>query len=423
MKKSKNLLLISYFFPPFNGVASVRMSNIAFYLSKLGWQITIVTPDPKLWAVDRKDEIDLNNKFPNIKFIYTDHKFCFLNHYFKIEGNRTQYFIKGLIRKLSRMVGLDNSIGWKRSVKNIYSEIIKNNYDIILSSGGPFSSFEIAKKLSKKLCIPYVLDYRDGWTCGNPFHKKKILSSFYSLLEKNLLINAECVIAVSLGLKKQLDECFKCGYKTKIITNGFNPIEMTKILPLNFEKPAIVYAGNLYPPHRTLAPIMEALKLIKDKYDKTKWEFHYFGKYSDSVKKNARLYKLTDFVNIHGYVSRVKALEANKGSILSIVITSIVENGDKNINGIITGKIFDLVGLGSRILLISPHGGDAEKILISSGLGKCFNGTEIDEIASYINYCLDNEKEIRKVSSDYSWDNLSKRLDMILKSVINNELN
>src|SRR5206468_3280592 len=43
------LLLLAWNFPPVQAIASVRTWNVAKYLTRLGWDVTVVTPKTELW--------------------------------------------------------------------------------------------------------------------------------------------------------------------------------------------------------------------------------------------------------------------------------------------------------------------------------------------------------------------------------------
>jgi hypothetical protein len=46
--------------------------------------------------------------------------------------------------------------------------------------------------------------------------------------------------------------------------------------------------------------------------------------------------------------------------------------------GIITGKIFEALGLGVPILVIAPHGSDVEAVVDNAGCGSVFSGSETE---------------------------------------------
>ncbi len=47
--KRPKMLFLACYFPPVHGSACVRTWNMAKYLARLGWDVTVVTPDPSLW--------------------------------------------------------------------------------------------------------------------------------------------------------------------------------------------------------------------------------------------------------------------------------------------------------------------------------------------------------------------------------------
>jgi glycosyltransferase involved in cell wall biosynthesis len=404
MAKQKRILFITYFYPPFKGIASIRTGNIALYLSELGWDVTVVKPDPGLWESPQLTTTYNKILHSGIKHVYTGHQLKFLSP-----------FIPGSDRKLYWL-----GIGWEISTKALLTRICQDHYDVVLASGPPFSTFRLAEIVANKNNIPLVLDYRDLWTRGNPFRIKRPKDSVEYISEKRIVNEAALLITVSRGLKSCLIENFNIGSKIHILENGYNPNELGSINPMDFGHPAIVYAGELYPPKRSLSPIFAALKIIIDhKYDvPDNWRFHYFGASSQLVKAEASAFNLMDRVIIHDFVPREQALSANKGSVVSVVITTISANLVEEEKGVVTGKIYDLIGLGSRILLVTPHGSDAEALVRETGLGESYNGEEINKIAEYICRCFNEKKPESFAVDHYSWPKLSSRLDVILSTLL-----
>ncbi len=351
--------------------------------------------------------------------MYTGHQLKFLIHDIKNPDKKLFWLAEGAFRKTARSIGLDTSLGWEISTRTLLPRICQDSYDVVLASGPPFSTFRLAERVSDRMNIPLVLDYRDGWTQGCPFIKKHLLGNAYHLIEKRIVSKAALLITVSPGLKSSLIKSFNVASKIHVVTNGYNPSELELITPMDFGHPAIVYAGNLYPPKSNLTPIFAALKIIVDnKYDvPDNWRLHYFGEHSQLVSAEAARFDLMDRVIVHGNVPREQALRANKGSVASIVITTISTNLIEDEKGIVTGKIFDLIGLGCRILLITPHGSDAEVITRLAGLGECYDGGEVNNIGEYICRCINGIKPAFLASDDYSWPKLSSRLDALLSKL------
>ena len=61
-----------------------------------------------------------------------------------------------------------------------------------------------------------------------------------------------------------------------------------------------------------------------------------------------------------------------KGAGVAVVITSVVESATPEDNGMVTGKIFEAIGLGTPTLLIAPAGSDANVVAETTGLARSF---------------------------------------------------
>src|SRR5262249_48952627 len=138
-----------------------------------------------------------------------------------------------------------------------------------------------------------------------------------------------------------------------VITNGFDPEEVAKIPRHDFGHFAIVYTGAFYPPKSTVAPLMAALGQV-DKLDRQKrdWAFHYYGQQGDYVRRIAQQSCMEHRVVIHGSVMRREALAAVRGANIAVVITSVSAQGSLQDNGVVTGKVFEAIGVGAPILAI-----------------------------------------------------------------------
>src|SRR5215813_12535122 len=73
------LLFLAWCFPPAKSVAAVRAWNIAKFLVRLGWDVTVVTPDPSLWrGVEDPQTVTAELEREGIRRIPTGHQWRFL---------------------------------------------------------------------------------------------------------------------------------------------------------------------------------------------------------------------------------------------------------------------------------------------------------------------------------------------------------
>jgi glycosyltransferase involved in cell wall biosynthesis len=291
--------------------------------------------------------------------------------------------------------------------------------DVILASGPPFSAFSLAQRLAKRLHCRYVLDYRDPWSrnWSKPYRRHHVLSA--AKREASIIEGSAAVITVSPSWARLIDRQFQVGTKLHVVSNGFDPNHLAPVRAHHFGHFAIVYTGLLYPPKRVISPIMAALRRLEVVApQKSPWMFHYYGPHGSRVRDDADRFGVSDKVVIHEVVPRATALAAVKGAGVAVVITSVEANAPLEDNGIVTGKIFEPIGLGTPVLVIAPDGSDAGVVAETTGLGRRYPASDVDGIAAFLGDLMDGKAFEPKDTAAYSWENLVNRLDGVLRGVI-----
>src|SRR5688572_6951098 len=299
------LLFLACFFPPVQAIGAIRTRHIAKYLARLGWEITVVTPDPAVWRnVEDAQKVSTELEREGIRRIHTGHRWrCLEPSQLKYRDEGIGWIVGGFCRRIARFLGVDNGIGWLHEAERAVASLTTGDVDVILASGPPFSSFTLAKRLSHRLGCPYVLDYRDPWTRVR--HGKRRTPASIVKLEAELVESSLAITVVSQSL---LNGRF-CS-KAHVITNGFDPEEMASVRRHEFGHSAIVYTGSFSPPWIVIAPIMKALRRLLDESFRptTDWRFHYYGPQGDYVQKEAMRFGVMEKVVVHGLVPRIEAL-------------------------------------------------------------------------------------------------------------------
>lgn len=414
------LLFLAYYFPPMQASGAVRTGNLARYLTRLGWEITVVTPHSYVWrTVEDGEKISTELEAEGIYRILTDHRWrCLEPVHLKCWDQSVGRVAGGICRMIARRLGLDKSIGWIKAAKRACSNLSPKDVDVIFASGSPFVAFRLARSLSKRLGRPYVLDYRDPWT-GSP-HASHRPRPATIREEASLLQGCAAVTIVSPSWGADLDHRYGVGAKLHVVTNGYDSGEMAAVKPYDFGHCAFVYAGIFYPPKRVITPFLAALKLLKESVNESnnKWYFHYYGVDESHVRGQADRFGVSDRVVFHGRVPRREVLSAVKGSRLSVVITSVAEQETLEDKGIVTGKIFEAIGLETPVLLIAPIGSDARAIIEPTGLVRSFAGTEIQGMVSFLKDVVNGQVPEPKNIEICSWQAISKDLDTLLRKSV-----
>lgn len=421
MKEHKpKVLFLAYAFPPRNAPASVRLWNIAKYLSRLDWHVTVVAPDPSLMrrpeCSERVTDVLAQE---GIRRLLTGHRWrCLSPADLKHWDQNFGWFAGGICRTIARNLGIEPSIGWVKAAEQSCSNLSQKDVDVILASGSPYVAFRLAKNLADRLDRPYVLDYRDPWT-ENPHHvRPSRLSTIRE--EASLLESCAAVTIVSPSWGVSLDRSYSVGAKLHVVPNGYDPNEMADVKANDFGHCAFVYTGGFYPPKRVISPFLAALKLLQENTspNSRRWYFHYYGADERYVHEQAEQFGLSDRIVSHGRVSRQEALSAVKGASLALVITSIEDGCTLEDKGIVTGKIFEAIGVGTPVLLIAPRGSDATVTTESTGLVKSFIGRDIQGMASFLEDVVRGQVPDPKNVEAFSWTSIAKNLDSVLRKVI-----
>ena len=100
----------------------------------------------------------------------------------------------------------------------------------------------------------------------------------------------------------------------------------------------------------------------------------FVGVVSDEIKKEIESWGVqTEFVS---YVSHKEAVSYMQASDVLLLFIPNVPNNE----GILTGKLFEYLAAGNKILLFGPQNGDAMRLINECSAGECYSdGFNLDE--------------------------------------------
>jgi glycosyltransferase involved in cell wall biosynthesis len=423
--KKPRLLFLSFYFPPLRAVASVRTGNIAKYLSKMGWDVTVVTPNPSMWAVtDELEKTTADIEKYKIKRILTDCKYPYLfprghlkDGYSHVRGIKR--VSAQIVRSLARIFKIDKMIGWYVEVERTCAYLRPGDIDVVMASGNPYGAFKVAQQLAQRLNCPVVFDYRDLWT-GNP-QAKGSKKTRDARKESKLLQSCTAVSVVSRSMAVFLEKQFNIKGKVFVIPNGFDGDEYHHVAHHKFDHFAIIYAGSFFPPMSSAELIMKVLHALETRNLTKPFLFHYYGPNVDYVHSVAQQHKCDKYVVLHGNVPHAECLSAIKGSGVAIVIVSEINSTDLGERGVITGKIFEAIGLGTPMMVVAPSGFDVEQIVDTVGNGAVFSSHEISAMADFIIARMEGIELQKGHPEIYGWENIGGQMDRMLRDVVKGE--
>jgi len=414
MARRPKLLFLARAFPPLRATACVRTWNMAKYLARSGWEVTVVTPHPSVWKhLDDPDSATAELKREGIRRILTDHQWrCLSATGLKCWDQGLGWIAGGICRQISQQLLIDRAIGWIKPAERACSHLTPNDVDVILATAPPFAAFLLAKRLSDRLGRPYVLDYRDLWSKNAHDPMPAVAKK-----EAKLLAGAAAVMTVSPSWGLIMNQNFGIGPKLQMVPNGYDPEEVEDIEPHDFGHFAIVYAGAFYPPARVISPVMAALKRLKETTNGkgNEWFFHYYGSHESHVREQAQRFGVMERIVLHGSVPRAEALSATRGAGLAVVIASVAQEASIEENGIMTGKIYEALGLGARVISIAPLGSDIRTMDESSEMARTFTGNDTEGIASFFKEAIAG-RALKPTNRDlHSWPKIVEKMDHTLR--------
>jgi glycosyltransferase involved in cell wall biosynthesis len=413
----KNVLIVSYIFPPLAGSGVQRTLKFVNYLRSFGWEPIVVTTGqlnfpqidytlideiPKDVQVIRIKEQDslTGDDLQNIIKIYDDlikDKTVLDDYLTLISGGRA-----ALVP--------DNCISWANNViKQIDTFIDINKIDMIYTTSGPYSDHIVGYYLKKKFNKPWVADFRDEWT-NNAYSnvdKQSLLYKVHYGMEETIVNSADAVIATTPLASDNYATIFDLP-KDKVftITNGYDEKDFEKIemenLEIEHDKFTIIHNGLLYlirTPDTFLNAIHNLIK--KGLIPREKIRVQFTGtKDNGKWEKYISDLKLDDIVEFSGYLSHKESL---KKAASADILLLIVGPGEKS-KSMYPGKIFEYLRLGKPIISLSPIGGVVDELIkkTNRGYNVDFHDISAIEEAIYELYNKWNNNKLLKlpVNSD-----------------------
>src|SRR5688572_74943 len=130
--KRPKLLFLACRFPPVRASSSVRTGNIAKYLARLGWEVTVVTPDPSVWRkVEDCEKVSKELNREGIRRILTGHHWrCLEPIHLTCWDENLGWFAGGVSRTIARRLGIDSNVGWNKPAERACSTLSPRDVDV-----------------------------------------------------------------------------------------------------------------------------------------------------------------------------------------------------------------------------------------------------------------------------------------------------
>ncbi len=391
----KNLLIITYYFPPSGGPGVQRVLKHTKYLRLFGWNpIVFTVRDADYPAFD----YSLINEIPKDVKVVRSKIFEPYNFYRKLTGKKPGEPVDvNIIKKEGAKLSIrekliefvrgtffipDARIGWYFTGRGELNQLIKEHkIDAIYSSSPPYTCSLIAKYAKKKLQVPWIAGFRDPWTDFIQAPPRWFIPKYIDRwMEKSVFRTADFVEVAWLGIKKDALQKYPDLPENKFvhIPNGFDSEDYPKIEQKKNSVFTLTYTGSLYGKRNPKA-LLEAVEILlkQNKIQKEDFKLVFIGRFGQEVHEMIDHTSFTERINRINYLphreSIVKLLESD--ALLLIVDES------KESNEIVPGKVYEYLGTYKPLLVIAPEQGAVADLINETGSGLVAHQTNINKIA------------------------------------------
>lgn len=384
MLKMKNVLIITYYWPP-SGKASMHWPlSIASYLPENGWQPVILTV--KEDSFTQSDTSQVNSISSSIKVFRTKTYEPF-NIYKKFTGKRKDDQLvasetisksnKSIVHRLSIWIRMnlfipDARIGWYFPAVKEGKKIIKQeNINAIVSIGPPHSTHLIGKKLSKKYNVSHFPVLIDPWVdivYYKDFERSYITRLIDNKIEKSVLKNSKSAIFVTESMKTDYEKKYSfLQDKSKLLYWGYNEkdFDNLQIKKAEREEKVIVHAGNIFSFQN---PAQFWKQINEENRSGNKYKIKFIGTVDPEVKRSIAEHDLDDCTEYAGFLPYYEMLKNICEADILLVCVSEPRH--------VPGKLFEYLRTGNPVIAFGDDNTEVKNILKESNAGMIFTYNE-----------------------------------------------
>jgi hypothetical protein len=399
----RNILMVSFQFPPTGGAGVQRISKLVKYLPQNGW-IPCILAINSSQSTDSPCDPSLLSKIPSEVIVHRMKMDMIGNNILKLTGwLKLRRWGRGITRAI---LFPDPSILWWRKAVHTGLKMIREYQVEAIYTTEPASAHWVGHELYKQTGIPWVMDIRDLWTQNFTYRPITYIHGILdNWLESKLIRSATAVNCVTNGFKQELLKIYGINepHKYFVISNGYDDADYTHLTPRSNkrDKFTLTYVGTLYDftirprpknwrkffeplipsnepaefvrtPHFILLAIKE---LLKDRPDiKDKLRVRFIGIMPPKIQNLIEELGMRDIVETMGYVPQSEAIKhMGEANVL------IIMQAGKGSEVVVPAKLYEYFRSGRAILGLFPEG-EAPALIRSTRSGVVLPPQDLESI-------------------------------------------
>ncbi len=418
--------MVINFFPPAAGGGVYRPLSFVKYLSRKGWDVTVVTPEPgEFWISDTK----LMDQIPKeVRVIRTASLSGqrLLGQFARGKSRRSRRSSSrfGVLRKIGEFFLLpDTYVGWVPfAARTVGRLCASERFDIVYSTSPPDSSHLAVRRIVRRYRIPWVADFRDPWISlylRNP--PTPVHAAIHKRMEKSV-VAADRVIVTTFWQKEKLEQLFPTCRVEKI-ANGYDEedFDRTGSITLRSDRFSILHSGMLTL-GRTTRPFLEGLRLLLERRPELEDKINvlFLGPRETENELWVEKLGLSKVVSFRDNIPHSECIRLERGSHVLLLI----KHDDERYRGLVPGKLFEYIGARRPVLAVAPAG-EAASIVKDLNRGEVVSADNPGSVAEVIEkmFMLVLQGKLEDSYSlgeepDYSRRVAAEKLDMLFQSLL-----
>ncbi|HKQ49016.1 MAG TPA: glycosyltransferase [Phycisphaerae bacterium] len=351
----RNILLISYWYPPGVGAAAERMHSFARYLPEHRWNVHVLTA-ARSGSIPRAQGVTIHavpDPLATSAAVFAD-----------FDPRRKPSRLKSWLREWTFP---DRFIAWRRAALKAATGMVRQEHiDLVLASFPPASVAELALRLRENGGPPIVLDFRDRWLGPGGYEPKSDRARRRHIeLEKRCIAAASAIVTVSEAMANAI--AIEQGFARErifVIPNGYDDQEPSPVLRPTGAPAAtgltISHVGTVIPRNRPDL-FFHSVGALQRSDALAGVTFEFVGNLSPDYIRSAGL---ADVIRTTGLVSREEARHRMAQADALLLLTGAYV-GRWGYNA----KIFEYIRSGRAILCLEESPGSNDRRLLEEFAG------------------------------------------------------
>jgi glycosyltransferase involved in cell wall biosynthesis len=413
---NRNILWLSYSFPPMTGSESIQSAGYAKYISRLGWRCFVVTNKPS-------NALYVDDIFQEVL------RAVFLKRVSHFNG-----VVKNMARMLNRVVvRLPGScLDW---IYPAYREALntcrEEQIAVIYTRAQPQICSLVGLLLKRELGLPWISHISDLWV-GSPYtsHATWPHHVINSWLEKEVISKADFIIFTAERTKQIYEQRYSAFVsKFKYIPNAFDPelIEEKRDIELaicNSDPITIGHIGSLYS-HRTPVTFLERF-FSHQTYQA--WVqrvcFEFVGHCDKAIKEKMYPWIQKGLVKIEPAVEYRNVLSRLQQYDICLLLDALIDGGEV----FMPSKLAEYLGAGKPVIAVTSKNSESRDIVLRAGGIACDprDVTDFDLAMIKLAEIVSNPQDINvsvSVRNSLSMPICAGQLETVFLNAIKNEYN